>query len=104
MNPGQGASVLAEPRSPALQADSLPSEPPGTCKYMYRYIVLDTYENQDSWTMYDPKGVDCQHFLSRVLEKPVIESEINSSVLVLSIVLALIHLLILLKLLFQSLS
>ena len=54
--------------------------------------------------MYDPKGVDCQHFLSRVLEKPVIESEINSSVLVLSIVLALIHLLMLLKLLFQSLS
>ena len=49
------ARVLGiEPTPPTLQADALPSEPPGKCVYIYIYIYLYLYiyireRERDTW-------------------------------------------------------
>ena len=56
-----------EPRSPALQADSLPSEPPGKLNYYYyyyyyfynRFQLLKKIEMKISWLFKTPALSSC---------------------------------------------
>ena len=42
LSPGDLPNTEIKPRSPALQVDSLPAEPPGKCVYVYTYIYAAT--------------------------------------------------------------
>ena len=39
-SPGNLPNLGIKPRSPALQADSLPAEPPGKAEYMYTFVFI----------------------------------------------------------------
>ena len=47
--PGDLPDPGIEPRSPALQEDSLPSEPPG--KIMYIFLVFFSLGHQSKWSI-----------------------------------------------------
>ena len=40
LSPGDLPNTEIKPRSPVLQADSLPAEPPGKCLYVYTYVYI----------------------------------------------------------------
>ena len=43
IEPQESPWTGTEPRSPALQVDSLPAEPPGKALYLYRAIIIFIY-------------------------------------------------------------
>ena len=51
-SPGDLADPGIRPRSPALQADSLPSEPPGKLLYLSQEdLLMSPYHVPDQWDL-----------------------------------------------------
>ena len=62
-SPGDLPDQGIEPRSPALQADALPSEPPGIMETKWRIIIVNQLGYDHSWKMGSGELIDsvCAH-------------------------------------------